>query len=435
MLQAIVQLRPRLLALLLAFLSVIAATNAAQPEALGVAPTSSPETCTGEGADGWQFSARVSPNDGLVLDTSTFAGRQFTAMVSVPYLDALYTDLPGHSDDPLNPTLPAPRPSEREQRLELTPMHESANPGVLGSTLQQFECVGSGEGDIFVKATYLVDDSSMYGDEPGGMLRYGALKVTQEYRFRGIDSIPCEPTDKLACARFWPSLSYEVLHHASEASACPEGEPGGRCTLFRGMRTVQRLQFRPDGVDAGAIDAFKERGLAGAAVTRSGVETKGSDGSMKYEDVDTAIRDGRRGDWDSLHQSPTPETSTPGINILDLAPGCGSCVHMHWVWGTSVNITDPADPYTDGEPQVRDGSTQNADFGIVRAETGEEDPVDGGWRRILDEKGSEASELRGHAPVVFWEMTSSDRSDATFPVLDGYEHGGNGALFFGDHAH
>jgi hypothetical protein len=394
------------------------------------------ETCTGDGANGWQFSARVSPDDGLVLETSTFAGRQFTAMVSVPYLDALYTDLPEQPGAPLSPVAVPGQPGEREQRLELTPTPASAGPGALGSSLQQFECAGSGGGDTSVKAVYLVDDSVMYGDQPGGMLRYGALRVTQEYRFRGIDSNPCEPTDKLVCARFWPSLSYEVLQHPTDAGTYPDRGTTGRCTVFRGVRTVQRMQFRPDGESAGAIDAFKERGLAGAAVTRSGVETKGSDGSMKYEDVDTAIRGGHRGDWDSLHQSPTPKTSSPGINLLDLAPGCGSCVHMHWVWGTSVNVADPLDPYTDGKPQILDASTQSADFGLVRDQPGEEDPViGGGWRRLLDRKGSEASELRGHAPVVYWEMTSSGQRDSTFPVLDGYAHGGNGAVFFGDHAH
>ena len=151
---------------------------------------------------------------------------------------------------------------------------------------------------------------------------------------------------------------------------------------------------------------------------------------MKYEDADEAIRYGRHGDWDSIHQSPSARTSGPGV----LSPGCGECVHMHWAWSRIVNARKFKN-FTDGRPQLRDGSSQSADFGIVRLEAGEHDPVEKGWRSLIDRKKSTASELRGHTPVVYWEMTSYARSDATFPILDNYRHGGNGAIFFGGPPH
>jgi hypothetical protein len=39
--------------------------------------------------------------------------------------------------------------------------------------------------------------------------------------------------------------------------------------------------------------------------------------------------------------------------------------------------------------------------------------------------------MAGHTPIVFWEMTSYGTDDATFPILNNYRHGGNGAVFFG----
>lgn len=90
-------------------------------------------------------------------------------------------------------------------------------------------------------------------------------------------------------------------------------------------------------------------------------------------------------------------------------------------------------PFTDGRPEIIDTSEQDAVFGIVRLvdRPEERDPVRTGWRALIDPKGDASSHLRGHTPVIFWEMTSTATADAAFPLLDNHRHRGNGAIFFG----
>jgi hypothetical protein len=238
---------------------------------------------------------------------------------------------------------------------------------VVGSTLRDFVCVGTGAGDIYVRATYAVGDF-IYG---GGAPSY--LSVTQEYRFRGIEPIhPCEPSGKLSCGRFWPSLTYAY----GGPTSCV-GQSGTRFTcgpLFSGIRTVQRIQFAPEGKENGGIDAYRDRNKLESVngVSDVAVETKASGGAMRYEDVDQAIVKGHRGDWDSIHQS--PHDAATGPNPFKFTPVCGECVHMHWAWDRVTNRLfglvnlNPLYIWTDGEPEILRGSTQDADFGIVRYE-------------------------------------------------------------------
>jgi hypothetical protein len=374
--------------------------------------------CEGTGAEGWTFTSHVSDNDGLVLDTSSFQGRVFTKAVSAPYLVGFSAQ--------------GKKKKTTEVKIELTSDPSRAHPGVVGSALTDYKCVAFDKGDMYVRATYTV------GDFLFGSIDPSPLTVTQEYRFRGEDDHPCEPSEKLACGRFWPTLSYNWAGPAKCVSTA-----GSPCIRFAGLQSVQRFEFRPDDKENGAIDAYWDRPFLDPTGGATVVKTKGTDGSMKYEDSDQAIRSGRRGDWDSLHQSPTDATSGPGINPFNLTPGCGECVHMHWAWGKAVNaVTLPhhLSLWTDGKPELLDGSRQDADFGIVRlADTAatrqaESDPVENGWRSLIDrpKKASGPSALRGFTPVIFWQMTSDALSDSTFPVLDNYKHGGNGAIFFGD---
>lgn len=390
-------------------------------------------TCERAGAGGWRFKAHVSENDGLVLDESSLNGRTLTRTISVPYLEATYTTGQGAGTGQTPPVGVPPRPpADKTTKLELVSpggQTHAGVPGVLRATLVGFECAtAKGTDDIYVRAIYNADDESMYAGTSTKFQR--SLEVTQEYRFRAPDSHACEPTAKLSCARFWPSISYNYSTPDPQICQRPRRQFTG-CTIFSGLRTVQRLEFRPDNATSGAIDAFYDLGRIESAEHHNIVKTKGSDGSMKYEDIDQAIRAGKRGDWDSIHQSPTGKTSGPGLSPLDPTPGCANCVHMHWYWGTLVNNVTPN--FTDGEPELRDNSTQDADFGIVRYNPGEEDPVANGWRSLVDKQGSDASKLRGYGPVIFWDMSSHALSDAAFPVLDNYKHGGNGALFFGTH--
>lgn len=373
-------------------------------------------TCVGNGAGGWKFSAHVSDNDGLVLDESSYKGRLFTKDVSVPYVEVMWTASSGRG-----------RPAQRSTRVELTRNGTSAHPGVPGAPLLEprFECSSGGSGDIFVRAVYAVPDVIFNGAA-------SPTTITQEYRFRAADSAhPCEPSEKLSCGRFWPSVSYSTVW----PTACASAPGGGACTLFASMRTVQRIAFRPSDVFGGAVDAYKDRNRITPTLNGASeivVETKGSGGSMKYEDIDQAIVGGRRGDWDSIHQA--PNVATTGPNPFTRTPGCAECVHMHWAWGTIANQL--RQDWTDGRPEILDKSTQDATFGIVRIsdKPEERDPVTlpNGWRQLVDRKGSDASLLRENTPIVFWEMTSRSTRDAAFPILDNYRHGGNGAIFFGD---
>jgi hypothetical protein len=364
-------------------------------------------SCNIKGADGWKFQAHVSANDGLVLDESSFKGRIFTQQVSVPYLEGIYR---------------SGAAAGLVAKIELTPTPDKAHgtqptQPIVGSTLKSFECDLDGT-DIYAKAVYVADDFVAEESAPG------PLTVTQEYRFRGVDpDHPCEPNEKLSCGRFWPSISYD---YAGDPPC--KAQTSRSCGEFTALRTVQRMAFRPDDAPNGGIDAYRDKVVVDHD---SGmIKTKGSEGSMKYEDSDEAIRNGNHGDWDSIHQSPSSATSGPGLNT----PGCGECVHMHWRWSQIVNTTRPLNWFSDGKPQILDGSTQSADFGIVRLvdTEGERDPIAGGWRSLIDKKKTEASLLRGHPPVVFWEMTSYANHDAAFPILDSYKHGGNGSIFFGD---
>jgi hypothetical protein len=373
-------------------------------DALAQASTGAGRSCTQAGAGGWKMSAHVSDNDGLVLDESSFGGRVFSKQISVPYLEGIYryNGVPG-----------------LESKIELTPTRDKAHPDlpaepVRGSTLQSFQC-GTDGGDIYAKAVYAVDDFVNEQDVTG------PLTVTQQYRFRGLDAAhPCEPTEKLSCARFWPSVSYQYAGNTD----CPRRSR--TCTAFTALRTVQRMAFRPDDKPDGGIDAYRDK-LDRPFGDPGTIQTKGSGGSMRYEDTDEAIRGGSRGDWDSIHQAPGPKTSGPGV----LSPGCGECVHMHWAWSRFLIDAHKRQVWSDGKPEILDGSRQDAVFGVLRLQDGEDDPYAKGWRSLVDKKKSSASELRGHTPVVFWDMLSYGAADATFPILDNYRHGGNGAIFFG----
>lgn len=378
-------------------------------------------TCKLAGADGWRFEAHVSADDGLVLDSSFYKGRQFTQSVSAPYLIASYSE--GRT--------------EKKATIELTPQSPSSAGSTVGSTLESWECRAVSD-DIYVKAVYKVDDFMFEGAASAA----SGLRVTQMYRFRGEDPEHyCEPTELLPCGRFWPTIEYSAGGLPTTCASAP-GRSGG-CTLFEGLTTVQRIEFRPDGTAAGAIDAYKDRDVGIGVETKGSASSEDSGESLKYETAGRAIVDGKRGRWDSIHQSPSDGTSGP--NVVKFLPGCSTCVHMHWAWGKQVNaglrlkkLNPLTKNFTDGRPQILDGSRQDAVFGIVRLEPGqhERDPVTNGWRALIDGEGTPQSKLRGALPVVFWEMSSEASRDAAFPFLDDdYRHGGNGSIFFGGPEH
>ena len=92
--------------------------------------------------------------------------------------------------------------------------------------------------------------------------------------------------------------------------------------------------------------------------------------------------------WDSVHLTDRPSTSSPGVNPLDPTPGCSECVHVHWAWDTASNIICEGKGvagcphitgthFTNGRPEIVDGSPQTAYLSVVRysPDADEVDPV------------------------------------------------------------
>ena len=97
---------------------------------------------------------------------------------------------------------------------------------------------------------------------------------------------------------------------------------------------------------------------------------------------------------------------------------------MHWAWGTATNsichgkgiLGCPhilGTPFTDGRPELVDGSPQTAHLSVVRysPDPREIDPVlmppgpgcaDGGYECLLDKQS-----LTDRQDVLFWDMTST----------------------------
>lgn len=362
--------------------------------------------------NGWKFTAYLSDNDGLVLTESFLDGTQMTHLMSAPYLEAEVREKDSDATTGF--------------RLELTPEPSSAHDGAHGSELVgDLECESEGDdnGDTYARATFRFSD--LVDGDPSKK-----LTVVQEYRFRMDDGDPCEPSGRLSCARFWPSITYDT----GEAVSCMKQPDGPPCNRFASVKTVQRFEFAPEGVRNGGLDAFQDKAMPTSKDTVT--ETKGHGGSMKEEDADEAIVDGRRGDWDSLHWS--PEEKVTGPTAMPPRPGCPYCIHMHWAWGPASNAL-PAikgeGKFTDGEPQILPNSAQDARFGVLRSSTkrSEIDPVKAGWDSLWKD---DPESIVGANKVIIWEMTGTLPKDAAFPVLPDYEHGGNGAIFFGiEHDH
>jgi hypothetical protein len=367
--------------------------------------------CVGQGAGGWSFSAKVSSTDGIIIEGASLGSRWLAQGMSVPYLVIT-------ADWGLDWISFA-------RQAELTPKDGEYH-GLLTSRLIRFDCRWTGEDSIGVDATY-----SINGLPPGV-----DMWVNQSYRFDHPKvGDQCEPTGMLACARFWPTVTWGV----DQSPTLPR-------PFLRTVEVVQRLAFRPDAGARSRGDIFRDRARGGGYATRSAVETLGSGGSMKYEDRVPAIVGGRRiqdETWDSWHQTNRDKTSAPGIRPP--RPGCAECVHMHWAWGGAVKNQFPY--FTDGNPQILEGSQQTAHIAVVKDSPllEEIDPWRGGYQWLIDERGKDR-ELRESHPVVFWEMSSPGTgvarekrviagrlfplADAAWPQLPHTLHGGNGSMFF-----
>jgi hypothetical protein len=161
-----------------------------------------------------------------------------------------------------------------------------------------------------------------------------------------------------------------------------------------------------------------------------------------------------------VHLTDRASTSSPGVDPLDPTPGCSECVHVHWAWDSSTNSICHGKgifgcphivgmPFTDGRPELVDGSPQTAYLSVVRysPDPAEIDPVQptrecpaGGYQCLLNNQS-----LANGQDVLFWDMTSTGSpaagaivingitmatGDAAWPQLTSFKHGGDGSMFF-----
>lgn len=437
-------------------------------------------TCFGQGAGGWAFWARTDTPYGLAVYDPRLGPRYLATSLLTSYIEIT-------ADWADTGLLSTERVALGES---LSPLFDLPAPILIG-----FSCRTGSSDSIGVSATYNIE----------GLPHGVRMWVQQSYRFdhpRPGDY--CEATGKLICARFWPTVTWGA-----------DDTTGGTRPFVHDVRIVQRFGFEPDALVRGAGDIFHDE--AGAATLSSGI-------SMKYEDRVRAIVKGQRivktvstvkrtlgkGDqtpftWDSYHQTERDALGGPGTNPLSLSPGfhpgCSECVHVHWAWSRTSSAAkvvnkilkgqNPLSFFSDGKPEILDGSKQTAWIAVIKQSDQERD-IDlarkpEGYCWLLDNPGtctgagvhsSDAARLRGCLtfskgnecgdpakrrvdakeplavrPVMFWDtdmpwdgpkgVTLTDVSldgaplsarfthgDAAWPQLSNKKHGGNGSMFF-----
>ena len=142
------------------------------------------DICDGYGAGGWSFAAEASDNDGLVLAGARLGPRQLVQEISVPYIEVT-ANWQGTGQYEM-------------RRFELTrnPNSGHADVGIALMT-GGVTCQGSGTKSISASAEYAVQGL------PAGV----TILVWQSYRFDS-GTTGCEPSEKLPCNRFWPTVEW-----------------------------------------------------------------------------------------------------------------------------------------------------------------------------------------------------------------------------------
>jgi hypothetical protein len=365
--------------------------------------------------DGWSYRATMTQNEGLVLQNLHYGPRLVARRISVPYIRSV-----GFGN------------AAADGHLTVTP---NGSDSELRSTLLAVGCTPStGE----VTATYRVTSQSA---------TYSFL-IEQNYRFSayGVDGKGtgkyCEATETAKCAKFWPTVTWAF-------------EGPGTLPSNAGLRVVQRFDYDPDGVNtSGAADVIADT-IAGSTNVGSGVigaDHLASGGALKKEDEISsssnhgpAIRNGATVHWDNWHQTGRDNVGLPGPR----SPGCAECVHMHWSWFGSVgnglrgllNRIACGSPncWSDGKPEILEGSKQVAVAGWAISKTGESLPTN--WESLITPQ----EKVNGRRLVFYWDAnTTANRvpthgvviagknypvGDSYWPLLDNYNHGGDGGIF------
>lgn len=373
-----------------------------------------------EPVDGWVFSAFVSESEGLVVRDVRFGPRNVARKLAVPYLRVKGVKV--------------------EQNQELGHLTEKPGGGSdLRSTLVGEPTCTHDPSRLTVSATYRVASATA---------RVSFL-VEQVYRFDAYAAgTHCEPTKTAKCVRFWPSVTWAI-----EGAQRFDQKSGGL-----GLDVVQRFDFDPDDLGGGAANLIRDApDLPGHPMS---VKHLG-DGRLKEEGARTAIRGGRTVEWENWHQTGRPEVGLPGsphfLYFGSGHAGCTECVHAHWSWfGTAKTagaaqklVCGNVECWSDGLPQILDGSHQDACIGWVKQSRKEQwadwcaRGGDHPW------KGDKVAATDRYS--MYWQTSTVGRytpgsgvtiggrryevGDAAWPQLaDNWEdgsikHGGNGSMF------
>ncbi len=397
------------------FFALEAALTTTPPNNIDVPPPIGSPFCIAQSDDGWVFAAEVSAHEGLVLKDLRFGPRLVARRMSVPYVVVQEETLTDFQYGRLTPSPLA---------------HLPTSDGVsLSSTLIKARCRSTGA-DVGVGATYRVT-------APDGT----RVLVDQDYRFDHFDPADrCESTESVPCVRFWPTITW----------ALDTAPPSQATVLFK---SVQRLEFDPDASGKGSAN------LTADDLSLFGHIEELGNGRLREEDSREVIVFGERGDWDNWHQSGRAHVDLPGINPLVHTPGCSDCVHAHWLWGKDANCGCTAIPFpfcrdhecwTDGKPELLDGSRQDVEAGWVVFKANEIDPWPRLWFELVDKfvthNRTDSSLSTNDRLVLYWDADSRSQfnpsdgvtirgkryqvGDSFWPQLPDKIHGGNGSMFF-----
>jgi|GEM_PF-6618092 len=372
-----------------------AAADPGSPPVAAAGQEVCPDRAPAGASDGWDYKAEVTASEGLVLRDLRYGPRYVARMISIPYI----------------------KPKDfgtGEGHLTISPDGDDPD---LRSTLTRIDCT-AGDNHPGVSATYTVTSISE------GL----TFLVQQSYRLDPLDSNErCEATETAHCVRFWPTVTWALT-----GAAAPRPEVG--------LEVVQRFEFDPDAVGHGVADVIAD--VLSRQGKGIGTDDRGSDGRLKREDQITAIANGKTGHWENWHQTGRDSVGLPGLSA-----GCSECVHAHWSWFQDsrvrriASLTSPG--WTDGRPEILDGSRQTARAGWVKWNADEQQPAD--WTRLIDKNGDAAKLSTSDRPVFYWDAATSAKGspsagvsingadyavgDSYWPQLDNKIHGGNGSMF------
>ncbi len=329
---------------------------------------------------GWTMTGKVTENDGLLLEDVTLGSRVMAYEINVPSFKVAPNKSIAHN-----------------VRCQLTPIEDPKE----NCTSRLVDLTGPAifQEYIEIQATYVVNrigDVSSLGPD-------SCLIIRQRFHFfREYDPAidlkkSCEPAGAVTCARFKPMVEYAFVNWNGDWQ----------------ITAPQRFVFLRIGDKTGV---WKDADCLASTSVRNTCPWPQKPGvppifydfeyPIQQENTYEAIRDGHASTWDNIHLD--------AVRVE--APGCKTCVHVHWRWGklTALSELAPHAPprfYQEngsGNPMIPPGSKQTVILHWVKKKSGEEDPVD---YRVLDNKETFSP---GDGHVLWYVPTSSSLSDSFF---------------------